>query len=316
MSEAPTKGAELGRLCGPTLCSAPNLPLLASYDRGGVGLFRRRASTEDLVRRHLERSGVSPYWLQSALDAVRLCERGQPFEPVFSIAGPAPARSVVALMNLEPFVRGEIDWSVSPSESPLWVGAVGHFDEAVFDATTARFRELYTSADNPTIRPDVERALRDMRDAIQAELPSELDPDDSASGLWALGSAGYVWRVAEGPARTSKHLRADVVKEVEAVVASTVLDRADDLFFSRAAAEVVRRNLLLEAGSPGGWATGGEFLRRGFRFADELLWPDAEVPRGLRWDAFLFGVALYEVDESLARRPAWSRRSAPRSAVR
>jgi hypothetical protein len=282
----------------------------------GVGLFRRRASTEDLVREHLERSGVSRFWLQSALDAVHLCERGQPFEPVFSIAGPAPARSVVALMNLEPFVRVEIDWSISPSESPLWVGAVGHFDEGLFDATTERFRALYASPENPTIRPDVERALRDMRDAIQSELSAKLDFDEAASGLWALGSAGYVWRVAEGPARTSKHLRADVLKEVEAVVASTVLDPADDHFFGRAATEVVRRNLLLEAGSPGGWATGGEFLRRGFRFADGLLWPDADVPRGQRWEAFLFGVALYEVDESLARRPAWSRRRTRPSAVR
>jgi hypothetical protein len=271
---------------------------------------------EDLVREHLERTGVSPFWLQSGLDAVRLCERGQPFEPIFSIAGPAPARSVVALMNLEPFVRVAIDWSVSPSESPLWVGAVGHFDEALFDETTERFRGLYGSADNPTIRPDVERALRDMRDALQADVSPKLDFDEAASGLWALGSAGYVWRVAERPARTSEYLRADVVKEVEAVVASTVLDRADDLFFGRAAAEVVRRNLLLEAGSPGGWATGGEFLRRGFRFADELLWPDADVRRTMRWEAFLFGVALYEVDESLARRPAWSRRRTPSSAVR
>jgi hypothetical protein len=282
-----------------------------------VGLFRRRrASTEDLVREHLERSGVSPFWLQSALDALRLCESAQPFEPVFSIAGPAPARSVIALMNLEPFLRGEIDWSISPSESPLWVGAVGHFDEGLFDATTERFRRLYSSTDNPTIRPDVERALRDMRDSLQAELSPKLDFDEAASGLWALGSAGYVWRVAEGPARTSRHLRADVVKEVEAVVASTVLDPADDHFFGRAATEVVRRNLLLEAGSPGGWATGGEFLRRGFHFADELLWPDADVPRSQRWEAFLFGVALYEVDESLARRPAWSRRRTRPSAVR
>jgi hypothetical protein len=282
----------------------------------GVGLFRRRASTEDLVRQHLERSGVSPFWLQSALDALRLCETAQPFEPVFSIAGPAPARSVIALMDLEPFLRGEIDWSISPSESPLWVGSVGHFDEELFDATTKRFRALYPSPDNPTIRPDVERALRDMRDSVQAELSPKLDFDEVASGLWALGSAGYVWRVAEGPARTSKHLRADVVKEVEAAVASTVLDRADDLFFGRAAAEVVRRNLLLEAGSPGGWANGGEFLRRGFRFADELLWPDADVARTTRWDAFLFGVALYEVDQSLARRPAWSRRRTPAFDVR
>src|SRR5919202_734313 len=179
----------------------------------GVGLFRRRASTEDLVREHLERSGVSPFWLQSALDALRLCESGQPFEPVFSIAGPAPARSVVALMNLEPFLRGEIDWSISPSESPPWVGAVGHLDEGLFDATTERFRELYASADNPTIRPDVERALRDMRDALQSELSPKPDFVEAASGLWALGSAGYVWRGAARAAPGRTALRARPVKE-------------------------------------------------------------------------------------------------------
>jgi hypothetical protein len=274
-----------------------------------VGIFKRRTGSEDLVRGHLERLGVSPFWLRSALDAIRYCERGEPFEPVFSIAGPAPARSVVALLSLEPFVRGEIDWTISPSESPLWVGSVGDFQDEVFEATAGRFRELYSSPENPTIRPELESAIRELRTAIQMDLGDDLDDQETSRGLWSLGSAGFVWRVAESHAQTSDHnLRADLVKEVEAVVAPFASDPSEDGIFGRAAAEIVRRNLLLGSGSPGGWATGGEFLRRGFRFADRLLWPDAEVPRKARWDAFVFGVALYEVDESLARRPAWSAR--------
>jgi hypothetical protein len=274
-----------------------------------VGFFRRRTSLEDLVRGHLERLGISPFWLRSALDAIAHCERGEPFEPVFSIAGPAPARSVVALMDLEPFVRREIDWTVSPSESPLWVGSVGDLEDEVFEATAERFVELYSSAENPTIRPELERAIRQLRTAIQVEL-DDLDDVETSARLWSLGSAGYVWRLAESGAQTGDHnLRADLLKEVEAVVASFASDPSDDRIYGPAAAEIVRRNLLLGSGSPGGWATGGEFLRRGFRFADGMLWPDAEAPRKARWDAFVFGVALYEVDQSLARRPAWSARN-------
>ena len=90
-----------------------------------MGLFKRRVAADDLIRGHLERLGVSPFWLRSALDAIRYCEQGEYFQPVFSVAGPAPARSVIALLRLEPYVQGEIDWNVSPSESPFWVGSVG-----------------------------------------------------------------------------------------------------------------------------------------------------------------------------------------------
>ena len=86
-----------------------------------MGIFRRRTRLEDVLQEHLERLGVSSCWLRSALDAIHYCEQGDFFQPVFSVAGPAPARSVVALMRLEPFVRGEIDWTISPSESPFWV---------------------------------------------------------------------------------------------------------------------------------------------------------------------------------------------------
>jgi hypothetical protein len=43
---------------------------------------------------------------------------------------------------------------------------------------------------------------------------------------------------------------------------------------------------------------------------------DAAVPRKERWYAFSFGVALYEVDECLVKRPAWSSRLAKSPAGR
>jgi hypothetical protein len=283
---------------------------MGRYHRPRVGLFRRKTKVEHAVRSHLERLGISPNWLRSALDAIRYCEAGNEFEPVFSVAGPAPARSVVALMGLEPFVRREIDWSISPSESPLWVGSVGDLHEEVFDATAERFLELYSSTENPTIRPELEDAIRTaVAEASKVAGREGVDEQDLSRGLWALGSAGYVWRVAERRVQTTDlNLRADLMKEVEAVVASSV-DLSDRRTVGRAAAEIVRRELLLGSGSPGSWSTGGEFLRRGFRFADRYLWPDAEAPKKARWDLFVFGVALYDVDECLGRRPAWSVRN-------
>ena len=286
------------------------------YHRARVGFFRRKTTTEDAVRRHLERLGISPFWLRSALDAIRYCEAGNEFEPVFSVAGPAPARSVVALMGLEPFVRREIDWSISPSESPLWVGSVGDLHDEIFDATAERFLELYLSPENPTIRPELEDAIRlAVEEAVVGLDREAADEQDFSRGLWALDSAGYVWRVAESRAQTTDlNLRADLLKEVEAVVASSARP-SDHRTVGRAASEIVRRDLLLGSGSPGGWSTGGEFLRRGFRFADRHLWPDGEAPRKARWDLFVFGVALYEVDECLGRRPAWSARNRRLSAA-
>ena len=158
-----------------------------------------------MLREHLERLGVSSFWLRSALDAIHYCEQGDFFQPVFSVAGPAPARSVVALMRLEPFVRGEIDWTISPSESPFWVGSVGELQDELFDATASRFLDLYWSEHNPSVRPDLDAAFRDMVTFAEDELP-EATParnEDTRHHRWALGSAGYVWRVAESTARTS-----------------------------------------------------------------------------------------------------------------
>jgi hypothetical protein len=286
-----------------------------------VGLFKRRTSVEELVRGHLDRLGVSPFWFRSALDAIRYCERGEYFQPVFSVAGPAPARSVVALMNLEPFVRGKIDWTISPSESPFWVGSLGDLQDDLFDATANRFLDLYWSDQNPSVRPDLEAALRVMGEAVKDTLSDEAEAalDDAGwRGLWALGSAGYVWRVAESAARTTElNWRADLAREVEAVVASVSPEVSDERILGWAAGECVRRDLLFGSGSPGGWAAGGEFLRRGFRFVNQRVIPeDAAVPRKERWYAFSFGVALYEVDECLVKRPAWSSRLAKSPAGR
>jgi hypothetical protein len=284
-----------------------------------VGLFRRRTSTEELVRAHLERLGVSPFWLRSALDAIRHCEHGEFFEPVFSVVGPAPARSVVALMRLEPFMRGAIDWTVSTSESPFWVGSIGDNQDDLFDATAKRFLDLYWSHENPSVRPDLEAALRVMAATVEESLPRESSAlaDAAWRSLWALGSAGYVWRVAESASRTTDlNRRADLAREVEAVFASAPRGVLDERILAWAATECMRRNLLFGSGSPGGWAGGGEFLRRGFRFADRHVTENAAMPRKERWYAFSFGVALFEVDDCLARKPVLSLRGTDRSAAR
>jgi hypothetical protein len=260
-----------------------------------------------VLQEHLERLGVSSFWLRSALDAIHYCEQGDIFQPVFSVAGPAPARSVVALMRLEPFVRGEIDWTISPSESPFWVGSVGELQDELFDATASRFLELYWSEHNPSVRPDLDAALRDMVTSAEDELP-EATParsEDARHRLWALGSAGYVWRVAESTARTTDlDPRAALEKEVEAVVASFPRGESEEQFLAWAATECVNRNLLFGSASPGGWAAGGEFLRRGFRFAERHVFSEeVTLPLNDQWYAFSFGVALYDVDAFLATRP-------------
>jgi hypothetical protein len=267
-----------------------------------------------LLRAHLERLGVSTSWLPSALDAIRHCEQGEYFQPIFSVAGPAPARSVVALMRLEPFVQGEIDWSISPSESPFWVGAVGDLQDELFDTTAPRFPELFWSEQNPGARPELEDALRVMVRSVEEKFVDATGSrlkDDARQGLMALGSAGYVWRVAESATQTTDlNLRADLANEVEAVLESFPRDAPDTRLLAWAATECVRRNLLFGSGSPGGWAAGGEFLRRGFRFAvRHVLRVDVAIPRRDRWYAFSYGVALFDVDEVLARRPREPRSS-------
>jgi hypothetical protein len=249
-----------------------------------------------VVRAHLERLGVSSFWLRSALDAIHHCEQGDFFQPVFSVAGPAPARSVVALMRLEPFVRGEIDWTISPSESPFWVGSLGDPKDEVFDATASRFLDLYWSDRNPSVRPDLEAALRGM---------ARVADDEARRGLLALGSAGYVWRVAECvPPTSGLNLRAALLKQVEAVVASSPSGQPQERLLAWAATECINRNLLFGSASPGAWASGGEFLRRGFRYAERHVFPeDLALPLQDRWYAFSFGVALYDVDAFLASRP-------------
>ena len=259
-----------------------------------------------MLREHLERLDVSSFWLRSALDAIHFCEQGDFFQPVFSVAGPAPARSVVALMRLEPFVRGEIDWTISPSESPFWVGSVGELQDELFDATASRFLDLYWSDRNPSVRPDLDAAFRDTVAFAEGELP-EATPaqDEDARHRWALGSAGYMWRVAESTALTSDlDLRAALEKEVEAVVESFPKGEPEERFLAWAATECVNRNLLFGSASPGGWAAGGEFLRRGFRFAERhVVSEDVTLPLKDQWYAFSFGVALYDVDAFLATRP-------------
>ena len=268
-------------------------------------LFRRRTETEELLRGHLERLGLPPVWLQSAKDAIGYCEKGEYFQPVFSVAGPAPARSVIALMQLEPFVGREIDWSISPSESPFWVGFVGDLNEELFSETAKRFIDLYWSDRNPSIAPDLEAPLSAMVSDVVRSLSARGEDGlavDALRSIRALGSGGYVWRVAEsGVESRDLNLRADLAKEVKAVVTSfPAKETSRNRLLAWATSECIRRNLLFGSGSPGGWAAGGEFLRRGFRFTDRHVSSDGvALPYTERWYAFSFGIALYDVHECI-----------------
>ena len=268
-------------------------------------LFRRRTETEELLRGHLERLGLPPVWLQSAKDAIGYCEKGEYFQPVFSVAGPAPARSVIALMQLEPFVGREIDWSISPSESPFWVGFVGDLNEELFSETAKRFIDLYWSDRNPSIAPDLEAPLSAMVSDVVRSLSARGEDGlavDALRSIRALGSGGYVWRVAEsGVESRDLNLRADLAKEVKAVVTSfPAKETSRNRLLAWATSECIHRNLLFGSGSPGGWAAGGEFLRRGFRFTDRHVSSEGvALPYTERWYAFSFGIALYDVHECI-----------------
>jgi hypothetical protein len=74
-------------------------------------MFGRDKRTK-LIRQQLEQRGLLKAWWQTAEAAVAQCERGDPLEPMVTGAGPMPARSLVALLGLEPFVEGGVDWSV------------------------------------------------------------------------------------------------------------------------------------------------------------------------------------------------------------
>lgn len=64
-----------------------------------------------LIHQQLDLRGLRHEWWQVAETAVDLCERGRPVEPVLTGGGPAPARSVVALLGLEALVEGGVDWA-------------------------------------------------------------------------------------------------------------------------------------------------------------------------------------------------------------
>jgi hypothetical protein len=71
-----------------------------------------RSKRKRLIHAHLARIGFSPYWYEAAEAAVYRCEAGDHLEPLLTGAGPCPARSIVSMLELEPLVEGDVDWSL------------------------------------------------------------------------------------------------------------------------------------------------------------------------------------------------------------
>src|SRR3954447_22098708 len=80
-----------------------------------------------LIRQQFERCGLGRGWWTVAESAISACEQGLPLEPMPSGAGPVPARTVVALLDLEPLVEG----GVPPWPTILSVVAMRMHDEEV-----------------------------------------------------------------------------------------------------------------------------------------------------------------------------------------
>lgn len=71
-----------------------------------------RSKRTKLIHQQLEKRGLLRAWWTTAEAAIAHCERGDPREPLVSGGGPMPARSIVVLLGLEPFVEGGVDWSL------------------------------------------------------------------------------------------------------------------------------------------------------------------------------------------------------------
>lgn len=284
-----------------------------------------RSKADKLLRQHLERIGVDKFWLGSAKQAVRYCEAGAYFEPVLTAAGPIAARTAVAILKLESFVEGTIDWSVTEKDSAFLVGPAEELHEQRFAEAAERWEDLYQHVRNPTVidGSDLYLALGHLV-AIVESSPSEGTVVDQLSrgGLWSLGSAGYVWRLAEshlsewgdrqwekpwGVSEEIVHLtpwgsRVTLAKRVEAIVASCSEEGASrDRVLAWAAAQcVLVEKIPLEHGSPGGSSTGGPFLRRAFELAERgLIRDEMKLAKADRWWAFNFGIALHDAERSL-----------------
>lgn len=157
------------------------------------------------------------------------------------------------------------------------------FADYLFEQTAERFQELYAADTNPTIGGDLERALRRMIVA----LGYEFDPaDPSSRQVWSLGSAGYVWRIAE---EKGTGFARDRTREV--VEASFDPENERYLALAVAAKACLEEGVPLGLESPGGLAYGSAFLEQALgHVTDSIIEADAAVPEQDRRAAFYFGL--------------------------
>lgn len=274
-------------------------------------LFRSRATA--LVEQHLERKGIDEVWWPSAKAAIAHCEQRQWFEPVFTASGPVAARSVVALLELEPFVQGGVDWDAHPNPF-LNDPASRHFYDQRLNATIERWEELYGEEENSTLADtDLHQALVFLRD-LTAQSPNEgASPTERALNVvWSLGSAGYCWRLAEEQVHGLPD--EDYLRKFNGIWRSFPEDppRAtvgrDRLLFwgaAEAANRVQTKNFRPWDGCPGGFAVQFDYFEDGFaRVCEGIVPDDVEISRPDLWYAWCFGITLRDSEHWLDEHPA------------
>lgn len=277
-------------------------------------LFKSRAT--GLIEQHLEGLGIDPVWWPGVKTAIQLCEQKQWFETVFTAAGPAPARSVAALLKLEPFVRGGVDWDAHPN--PLLNIPINRalFHERL-DGTSERWHDLYERDANPTLsNPDLRQALDYLRQVSEDVPDGGADLSDSAlNAVWSLGSAGYCWRLAEeqvhdGPRSTENDEYRDTLHAMWADLpaelprAEISLDRLLSWGACETANRVQSRKLEVWKGCPGRWVLQFDYFQAGFeRVCGWVVGNDVRVSQPNLWYGWCFGFGLRDSQRWLETHP-------------
>lgn len=183
--------------------------------------------------------------------------------------------------------------------------------DRLFEEATQRFRDLYTSKENPTVGNDRSIALELM---IQGFGYKNDAADPRCRELWSLGSAGYAWRLAEGAG--TGHGKEQIREAVAAGLEDETRLRPDRGFLAvfhelseretrlrrpfalvRAALAIIDRGAPIGLESPGGFQYGRVFLRRGCDYTVEFVSdPAVDLPQEEREAAFYFGLALHDAE--------------------
>jgi hypothetical protein len=272
-----------------------------------------KPSLKKRLNKHLEEIGVPTMWASSAREAIDYCDRGMPTLPVLTAAGPTQARVVIATLELQGFLRPEVDLSREPVLGN-YPGPIAEQHDDRFDEAERQWHETFGGAELES--EDSGTAMDHVAAAAQQEAVLQLEER-------SFLRAGYAWRVAEGqiagwsesrdtpPAGFHESLlpmtpwgkrRAYYGAMRQLAEEMTVLwpnDRGRAI--AACAATAVERKFPVAHASPGGSTGGADFLGRAFDVIEEHLSTNEplSLDRTFRWIAFQYGLATFDAEQAV-----------------